>query len=215
VYDEVAGLKRRKAFSREQVERVLDRVGARFLQAERVVIVAAVHRPLSGEAEWRHIAAGGASGAAAAAAEEIAAYGTMGTAATTAIVAAIAGEVLETYVASSARVQQYRRAHRSPDPGLVVTDLAEAAGYGDAVGRRATNHVARDASRWLGEALLLRTGRRFMRTLLPVAGVAVGGTMSALSIRKVTRLPLRPPAEDELIRLASDLAHGPGDELRP
>jgi len=215
VYDEVTGLKRRKAFSRDQVERVLERVGSRFLQAERVVIVAAVHHPLAGEAEWRHVAMGGAGGAAAAASEEIAAYGTMGAAATTAIVAAIAGEVLETYVAASARVQQYKRTHRSPDPGLIVTDLAEAAGYGDAVGRRASNHVARDASRWLGDALLKRTGRRFARTLVPVVGVAVGGTMSALSVRKVTKLALRPPAEDELIRLASNLPDGDDDrELR-
>ncbi|MCU0311799.1 MAG: hypothetical protein MUE36_12760 [Acidimicrobiales bacterium] len=205
VYDEVTGLKRRTAFSRDRVDRVLDRVGNRFLQAQRVVIVAAVQKPLAGDADWRHIAAGGAGGAAAAAAQEVAAYGTMGAATTTAIVAAIAGEVLETYVAASARVQQYRQARRSPDTGLVITDLAEAAGYGDAMGRRASNHVARDAARWLGGALLKRTGRRFARALLPVVGVAVGGTMSALSVRKVTRLPLRPPAEDEVIRLAGDL----------
>ncbi len=215
VYDEVAGMKRRRAFSRDQVDRVLDRVGGRFLQAERVVIVAAVRRPMAVETEWRHIAVGGAGGAASAAAEEIAAFGTMGAAATTAIVAAIAGEVLETYVAASARVQQYRQAHRSPDPGLVITDLAESAGYGDAVGRRASNHVARDAGRWLGEVLLTRTGRRFARGLVPVVGVAVGGTMSALSVRKVTKLPLRPPAEDEVIRLASDLTHGHGDRFLP
>lgn len=208
VYDEVAGLKRRKAFGRDQMQQVLQRVSHRFLQAERVVIVSAVHRPLVGDADWKHIALGGAGGAAAAAAEEVAAYGTMGTAATTAIVAAIVGEVLETYVAASARVHQYRRAHRSPDPGLVVTDLAEAAGYGDAAGRRATNHVARDAAKWLGEALVARTSRRFARGLLPVVGVAIGGATSAWSVRRVTGLDLRPPAEDEVLRLATELQRG-------
>ena len=206
VYDEVAGLKRRRAFGRAQVQRVLERVRDRFLQAERVVIVGAVHRPLAGGADWRHVAAGGAGGAASAVAEEVAAYGTVGTATTTAIVAAIAGEVLETYIAASARVQQYRRAGRRPDPGLVVTDLAQAAGYGDAAGRRATNRVARDAATWLSEALLTRTARRFARGLLPVVGVAIGGTVSAISVRRVTNLPLRPPSEDEVLRLASDVA---------
>lgn len=205
VYDEVAGMRRRKAFSKDQVQRVIDRVGQRFLQAERVVIVAAVDKPLKGDADWKHVAAGGLGGAGAATAETVAAYGTMGTATTTAIVAAIAGEVLETYVAASARVHQYRRAHRSPDAGVIVTDLAEAAGYGDAIARRATNNVARDAATWLGEALLERTTRRFLRGLVPVVGIAIGGTMSALSVRKVTRLALRPPAEDELLRLANDL----------
>jgi hypothetical protein len=215
VYDEVAGLRRRKAFSRDQVARVLDRVGHRFLQAERVVIVAAVHTPLKGDRDWKHVAVGGAGGASSAAAEEIAAYGTMGTATTTAIVAAIAGEVLETYVAASARVQQYHRAQRSPDPGVIVTDLAQAAGYGDAVGRRATNHVARDAAKWLGEALLERTARRFVRGLVPVVGVAIGGTMSAVSVRRVTKLALRPPSEDEVLRLANDIVYpmdGLGDD---
>jgi hypothetical protein len=209
VYDEVAGLKRRRAFGRDQVQRVLARVRDRFLQAERVVIVGAVHRPLAGDADWRHVAAGGAGGAASAVAEEIAAYGTVGTATTTAIVAAIAGEVLETYIAASARVQQYRRAGRRPDPGLIVTDLAQAAGYGDAAGRRASNRVARDAASWLGEALLTRTSKRFARGLLPVVGVAIGGTASAWSVRRVTNLALRPPSEDEVLRLASDVVADP------
>ena len=40
---------------------------------------------------------------------------------------------------------------------------------------------------------MTRTGRRFARGLVPVVGVAVGGTMSALSVRKVTKLPLGRP----------------------
>ena len=214
VYDEVAGMKRRKAFSRDQVDRVLDRVGSRFLQAERVVIVAAVRRPMAVETEWRHIAS---------VAPEVPPpprrgdrhVGTMGAAATTAIVAAIAGEVLETYVAASAQVQQYRQAHRSPDPGLVITDLAESAGYGDAVGRQGQQPRGPRRRPLAGRGPADRTGRRFARGLVPVVGVAVGGTMSALSVRKVDELPLRPPAEDEVIRLASDLTHGHGDRYLP
>src|SRR3954462_756093 len=56
IYDEVAGLRRRKALSRETVERALTRVAGRLLQAERVVIVTAVHSPVPGDKEWRHVA---------------------------------------------------------------------------------------------------------------------------------------------------------------
>jgi hypothetical protein len=170
-----------------------------------------VHRPLKGDRDWKHIASGGAGGAGSAAAEEVAAFGSLGTATTVAIVAAIAGEVVETYVAASARVQQYRRAQRDPDPGVIVTDLAEAAGYGDAVGRRASSVVARDAARWFGEWLLERTTRRFLRGLVPVIGVALGGGASALSVRRVAKLPLRPPSEDEVLRLAGGVLRDVGE----
>ena len=49
VYDEVAGLRRTKGLSSSTVERALGRVADRLLQAQRVVIFAAVHYPLKGE----------------------------------------------------------------------------------------------------------------------------------------------------------------------
>ena len=205
VYDEVAGLRRTKALKREVVERALLRVSGRVLQGQRAVIVAAVHYPLPGEDPRRHAALAGVGGGASAVAEEVAAFGTAGLAATVAIVAAVVGEVFETYVASSARTWQYHQAQRSPDPAVVVTDLAEAAGYGDSVGRRATSGVAHDAASWLGQHLLRRTTSRFARGLVPVVGVGVGAGMSVTNVRRVTRLPLRAVSEEEVWRLATDL----------
>jgi hypothetical protein len=205
IYDEVAGLRRRKSFRRENVERALRRVAGRLLQAERVVIVAAVHFPARGEREWRHVAMAGAGGAAAAAAEEAAAIGSLGTATTVAIVAAVVGEVFESYIAASVRTRQYIAAGRSPDPAAIVTDLAEAAGYGGSAGRRASARVAHDAASWLGEKLVTRTAVRFSRSLIPVVGVGAGAGISAFGVLRVTRLPLRPVSESEVVRLAEDV----------
>ena len=138
IYDEVAGLRRRKAFRRDTSSTPSVRVAGRLLQAERVVIVTAVHFPVPGEREWRHVAVAGAGGAVAAVAEEAAAIGSLGTATTVAIVAAVVGEVFESYVAASVRTRQYIAAGRSPDPAIIVTDLAEAAGFGESAGRRAS-----------------------------------------------------------------------------
>ena len=146
VYDEVAGLRRYRGLSSATVERVLRRVGDRVLQAERVIIFAAVHYPLTSDRSSRHVALAGVGGASAAAAEELALFGSVGTATAAAILTAVVGEVFETYVAASARTRAYQRAGRSPDPDVVLTDLAEAAGYATSVGRRATPAMARDAA---------------------------------------------------------------------
>jgi hypothetical protein len=209
IYDEVAGLRRTKGLSSATVERALARVADRLLQAQRVVIFAAVHYPLKGDRPGRHIAVAGVGGGSAATAEAIAVYGSLGTAAAVAILSAVVGEVFETYVAASARTRQYLTAHRSPDPDVVLTDLAEAAGYSASVGRRASAKMARDAASWLGELLAKRTASRFARGLVPVVGVALGAGMSAWNVRTVTRHPLRPPAPEELLRLADDIINDP------
>jgi hypothetical protein len=202
VYDEVTGLKRTRSLRRETVERVLARVSVRLLQAQRSVIVTAVHYPMRADEPWKHVAAAGVGGGAAAAAESVAAYGTAGAAATIALVSAMVGEVFETYIAASARTRQYQGAARSPDPTMVVTDLAEAAGYGGSIGRRASNQLAHDAAKWLGDRLLTRTASRFARGLIPVIGVGVGAGMSAFNVNKVVKIPLRPVSEQEVWRLA-------------
>ncbi len=209
IYDEVAGLRRTKGLSQATVERALARVADRLLQAERVVIFAAVHYPLAGEKPSRHMVVAGVGGGSAAAAEALAVYGSLGTAAAVAILTAVVGEVFETYVAGSSRTRQYLAAGRSPDPDVVLTDLAEAAGYSTSVGRRASPKLARDAAGWLGEQLAKRTASRFARGLVPLVGVALGAGMSAWNVRSVTKHPLRPPAPDELLRLASDIANDP------
>ena len=209
VYDEVAGLRKRKALSRDSVERALMRVADRLLQAERVVIVAGVHYPVAGTRPWKHVAVAGAGGGGAAAAQEVATFATFGTATTVAIVSAVVGEVFETYVAASARTRQYLEVQRLPDPATVVVDLAVAAGYGDSAGRRATVRAAQDAATWLGEQVVRRTATRFARSIVPVVGVGVGAGMSAFGVRRVTRLPLRPVSEVEVRRLAEEVLGDP------
>jgi CubicO group peptidase (beta-lactamase class C family) len=209
IYDEVAGVRRTKAFDSATVERALRRVSDRLLQAERVVVFAAVHYPLKGDRPGRHIAVAGLGGGSAAAAEELAMYGSFGTATAVAILSAVVGEVFEAYVAASGRTRQYQRAGRSPDPDVVLTDLAEAAGYGTSVGRRATPKLANDAATWLSEQLIKKTAARFTRALVPLVGVAIGAGMSAFNVRRVTKMHLRPPAPEELLRLADDITNDP------
>lgn len=209
VYDEVAGMRRTRLFNRAVIERVLTRVANRVQQAERAVVVTAVYWPLPAGSEGRHVAVGGASGAAAAAAEELAAYGSLGTGATVAVVSAIVGELFETYVAASGRAHQYARAGRSPGPDLVVADLAEALGLGAAAGRRTSHELTRQALSWLDGQVVRRLGRRYARGLVPVAGIAIGAGASGVGVRRVLRAPLRPPSEDEVIRMARDIVQDP------
>jgi len=205
VYAEVGGMDRRTAFRRSTVTRVLARVASRILSAEQAVIFAGTRRPLRWKTPGRHVAGASVAGGASAAAQELATFTTAGTATSVAITSAVVGEVFETYVAASARSHQYRRAHRPVDPATVMIDLAEAAGYGDVAGRRATLGVTRQAARWLSERIIARTATRFARALVPVVGVAVGATMSGWSLHRVNQLPLRPPSELEVDALTSDL----------
>lgn len=205
VYDEVAGVRRTRLARREVVARVLQRVAVRLQQAERALVVTAVYRPLPAEGEGRHVATAAAGGAVAAAAEELAVYGGVGVGATVAVTAAILGEVFETYVAASGRTHQYRRVGRSPAPDLVVADLAEALGLRSVAGRRASQELTREAVAWLERRLVDRTTRRFLRGLVPVVGIAAGAGLAGVGVRRVLRLPLRPPSEDEVLRIAEDL----------
>lgn len=205
VYDELAGLRRTKALNKKTVLRVLNRVWERLRQAERTLVVTAVYWPLPGDGEWKHVATAGVGGGAAAAAEELAAYGSFGAGASVAVTSAIVGELFETYVAASARTHQYRRAGRSPAPDVVVADLAEAVGLRDAMGRRAGVELTREAVSWLDGQVVRRTASRFTRGLVPVVGVAVGAGLSGRGVRQVLKLPLRPPSEHELLRMAGDL----------
>jgi hypothetical protein len=209
VYDEVAGLRRFRGLTTGTVERVLARVGDRILQAERVIIFAAVHYPMTSDRPSRHVALAGLGGASAAAAEELSVVGSFGTATAVAILTAVLGEVFETYVAASARTRAYQRAGRSPDPDIVLTDLAEAAGYASSVGRRASPPLARDAAAWMSEIVIKRTATRFSRTLVPIAGVAIGAGMSMFNVRRTARAPLRPASPDELVRLADEIVNDP------
>ena len=206
VWDEVAGTPRRKLFDRDRVAAVLARVAGTLQQGERALIVAAVYYPLPGDSGWKQAAAAGVGSAGAAAAGGLAVVGSAGTGAAVAVTTAVVGELFETYAAASARTQQYRRAQRSPDPALVAADLAEALGWEDGHGRRMDRELTTRALGWLSRTVTTRTGARLARGLLPVAGAVASGSLASRDVLRVARLELRPPAEDELARLAGALA---------
>lgn len=205
VWDEVQGTPRRQLLSKERIAAVLARVGTRLQEGERALIVTATYYPLPGQRSWTHAATAGVGAGGAAVAEGFAAVGTAGAGAAVAVTSAILGELFETYVAASARTRQYRRAGRSPDPALVATDLAEALGYTDSSGRRVDRQLTGKALAWLARSLTRRTTSRFARGLVPVAGAAASAGLASRDVVRATRLELRPPAEDELHRLAADL----------
>lgn len=205
VWDEVNGTPRRQLLSRERITAILARVGERLQQGERALIVTATYYPLPGQRPWTHAATAGVGAGGAAVAEGLAAVGTAGAGAAVAVTSAIVGELFESYVAASARTRQYQRAGRSPDPALVATDMAESLGYADSAGRRVDRQMTGKVLAWLGRSLTKRTSSRFARGLVPVAGAAASAGLASRDVVRVTRLDLRPPAEDELHRLAEDL----------
>jgi hypothetical protein len=205
VYDEMAGRSRRQLFDKEVINRVLQRIALRMQRAERALIVAAVHAPLPGDRDWKHIGVAGAGAGTGAVAEEVAAYFSAGTGATVAVSSAVLAELFESYVAASARTRQYRRAGRSADPELVSTDLAESIGFRGAAGRRTDTDITRAALAWLAHELVGRTGARFARGLVPVMGVALSAGTAGRNIRRVVKLPLRPPSRDEVWRQAEGI----------
>lgn len=205
VWDEVAGTPRRSLLSKERIAAVLARIGARLQHGERALIVAGTYYPLPGDRPWRHAAAAGVGSAGAAAAGGLAVVGSAGTGAAVAVTSAVVGELFETYVAASARTRQYQRAGRSPDPALVATDLAESLGFTDSTGRRMDRALTGRALAWLSRSVVTRTSSRFARGLVPLAGAAASGGLASRDVLRVTGLELRPPAEDELSRLADDL----------
>ncbi|MDZ7732760.1 MAG: hypothetical protein U5R31_06245 [Acidimicrobiia bacterium] len=163
VHDELRGASRTGHLNRRVVDRILRRVAGRVQQGQVALIVAGVHHPFPGRRSGT--ATAGLSSAGLAGTEELIAFTSTGTAAAGAVGAAVAGELLEVYLASSARTQQYRRHGRSPSPKLVVTELAEI--YGAGFRRRAaggaTIEVVQRALRSLAGDVVARTSRRCFR----------------------------------------------------
>lgn len=216
VYDEMAGRGRKALFDKDVINRALTRVASRMQQGERALIAAAVYAPLPGDREWQHVGVAGAGAGVGAAAEEAAAYLSAGTGATVAVASAIVAELFETYVAASARTRQYRREGRSPDPELIATDLAESLGFSGSIGRRTNSELTRSVVQYLSEKLIVRTGTRFARGLLPVMGIAVNAGTAGRNIRRVVRVPRREPSEQEVMRHAQNivLEHEAWEEAR-
>jgi len=205
VWDEVRGTKRRDLRDKDRVAAIVARILDRLQHGERALLVAGVYYPMPGDAGWKHAGAAGAGSATAAAAGSLALVGSAGTAAAVAITTAVVGELFETYVASSARTRQYRRARREPDPSLVAMDLAEALGYTDNAGRRASRQLTTRALGYLARTAGPRATSRILRGLVPVAGAVTAGGMAWRDIQRVAALELRPPSAEEVARMAGQI----------
>lgn len=213
VWDQIAGAPRRSLLDRDRITEILAAVADTAQQGERALIVAAVHHPLPGSATWKQATAASLGAAGSAAVSGLAVLGTAGTGAAVALTAAVVGEVLETYVAASARTHQYRHARRAPDPALVAADLAEALGEPGLNDRRVDRELLARSLAYLARTLVPRTASRFSRGLIPVAGAVAAGGMAGRDVVRVTNLPLRSPNEDELNRMASEIHDRPVGDM--
>lgn len=207
VYDELRGESRTGHLRRSTVSRILERVGLRLQQSQVALIVAGVYYPFPGARSGT--AAAGLTSAGLAGAEEVIAYSSAGTAAAGAVGAAIMGELLEVYLASSARTRQYRDVGRAPSPERIVEDLAVVYGGAGRAGRRTTIETAQRAVRLLAARMLPRTSSRFFKALIPGVGIVLSGALSVRDLRRVLAVPLAPVDVEEAERLRAEAL---GDE---
>jgi hypothetical protein len=123
------------------------------------------------------------------------------TAAALAVTTALVAELVEVYLAASARTGQYRAAHREPGPDLIAADLADALG-GTPLSARSNGRLAtQQALATLATRLLARSSRRLVQGATIGVGVAWSSGASVRTLRKVVGLEMRPPTTDELDRM--------------
>jgi hypothetical protein len=199
IYDELRGESRTGHLKRSTVSRILERVGLRLQQSQVALIVAGVYYPFPGQRSG--VTTAGLSSAGLAGAEEVIAYSSAGTAAAGAVGAAVMGELLEVYLAASARTRQYRDYGRSPSPERIVEDLAEVYGASGRAGRRTKIESVQWALRRLAAQTLPRTGSRFFKALIPGVGIVVSGAFSVRDMRRVLAVPIAPVDVEEAERL--------------
>ncbi len=187
-------------------ERLLARVRGLLRAAQPALFELAVARPLAADDRSllpEAVAVG--SGAGAAGAQEISML-TLGASGMGAVgfvlglLTQLVAEMVETWVAASLRVHQYRAAGRSPDASMIAADLGDVGGF---PGGRAYGSGA--LAVFLADLLASRTGRRFLRGAIPVAGAILGGAVSGRQLRRVRRQPLRAGGPEELDRRRTGL----------
>lgn len=200
VYDELKGTSRSKMLRPSTVSRVLGRITGQVEEASKLLIVTATHAPMASHDEWRHIGAAAVASGVSAGVNEVITVSSLGAGTAAALTTAVSSELLETYLAASARVLQYRKVGRNPTPARIAGDLALALGEGGRFATHANRESSEMAVRWMNRKLVNRVSRRFMRGLVPVAGMAWAASASARDMRKVLHLPLSPPEWDELER---------------
>lgn len=170
--------------------------------AERAMVFLGTHHPVPGGRPWAHTAvAAGASGGMTAV-DQLLAVGSAGAGFAAFAATAVVAELLEVYVAASARARQYERVGRSPDAALVALDLAEVWGGASLAGRSSRRRALLPALTSLTERLVRRSVTRFTKGLVLVGGVAWAAVASGRTIHQVTARPLPPVDPEEAARLA-------------
>ena len=208
--DELQRIPVRSWASPKTVERLLARVRHQLLAVQPVLFELAVARPLASDERSRlpeAVAVGSGAGAAGAEGLSILALGASGMGAVgfvLGLLTQLVAEMVETWVAASVRVHRYRAAGRSPDASMIAADLGDLGGF--PLGR---GYGGGALAVFLAEQLAARTGRRFVRGAIPVAGAVLGGAMSGRQMLRVRRQPLREVGPEELERLRTGLDADP------
>jgi hypothetical protein len=193
----------REARKPKNLKALLRRLERLLNDAQELMIVCGTYWPMpGGAARLATIATGGSAGVTGV--EQAIAFGSAGVAATSVVTSSLIIELFETYMAASARTQQYRAAQRDPDHYRIAVDLADAW-----AGRRReqiyTRQLVDVALERLEVRLAARAWGRLMEAISAIVGIVWAGGSTARAMTRVLRLPMRPADEEELARLAQRL----------
>jgi hypothetical protein len=191
----------REARKPKNLKALLRRLERLLNDAQELMIVCGTYWPMPGSAtRLATIATGGSAGVTGV--EQAITYGSAGVAATSVVTSSLIIELFETYMAASARTQQYRAAQRDPDHYRIAVDLADAW-----AGRRREQIFTRQfvdiALERLEVRLMARAWTRLMEAISAVVGIVWAGGSTVRAMSRVLRLPMRPADEEELARMAA------------
>jgi hypothetical protein len=191
----------REARKPKNLKALLRRLEHLLNDAQELMIVCGTYWPMPGGSA-RHIAVATGGSAGVTGIDQAIAFGSAGVAATTVVTTSLVLEIFETYMAASARTQQYRAAQREPDHLRIAVDLADAW-----AGRRREQIFVRQfvdlALERLEKRLAMRAWGRIMESISLIVGVVWAGGSSARAMSRVLKLPMLPADEEELERLAA------------
>lgn len=157
--------------------------------SEELAVTAGAHWPLPGRREWLEPAAGGGVSFAATLSEEFATYSSAGLSVTAALVATPVLQVLEIYLAASARANAYRRHDLGYDRDVIATDL-HAVLTGGTLGR-SKSIGGRQMATEIGDWMIERAASAIWQTLAFGVGAAWAAAGTVRTVRRVSNLPLQ------------------------
>jgi hypothetical protein len=146
---------------------------------------------------WAHRALGTGGSGAVAAVEQAATGLAVVSGPTSSLVVATVGaamtEMLEVYVATSARVERYRHAARTPSFETISTDVGALYGAKGLGSRPAERRIAEEAMRAMLKRVIRRSQWRFGEMFVPLVGPVIAGGMTATVVTRAQGPALREP----------------------